>query len=110
MTSSKWYVIDTSKVDNDTFASKNAGGMQCRYFILKPGEGEERKKDEEDSYLKSFPILLPLSGIPGSGHMLCPWDTPTCVTTRQKNSTYRDRIEDKIYMYMFYFLHQLAQC
>lgn len=29
------------------------------------------------SYLKSLPILLPLSGIPGSGHILCPWDTPT---------------------------------
>lgn len=38
------------------------------------------------SYLKSLPILLPLSGIPGSGHKLCPWDTPTWVTTKQKTA------------------------
>ena len=38
------------------------------------------------SYLKSEPSLLPLSGTPGSGHILCPWDTPTWVTTRQKTA------------------------
>lgn len=27
-------------------------------------------------YLKSEPFLFPRSGIPGSGHMLCPWATP----------------------------------
>lgn len=41
------------------------------------------------SYLKSLPILLPLSGIPGSGHILCPWDTPTWVTTKQKQHIQR---------------------
>lgn len=36
-----------------------------------------RNTHVKGSYLKSLPILLPLSGIPGSGHILCPWDTPT---------------------------------
>lgn len=27
-------------------------------------------------YLKSETFLFPRSGIPGSGHMLCPWATP----------------------------------
>lgn len=44
-----------------------------------------RTQHRKGSYLKSLPILLPLSGIPGSGHKLCPWDTPTWVTTKQKN-------------------------
>lgn len=56
---------------------------------------KHEKKERKDAYLKSLPILLPRSGIPGSGHMLCPWDAPTCVTTKQKNSIYRGRIEDK---------------
>ena len=48
------------------------------------------------SYLKSLPILLPLSGIPGSGHILCPWDTPTWVTTKQKQHIQRQNSKRNI--------------
>lgn len=49
------------------------------------------RKFPKRAYLKSEPSLFPLSGMPGSGHILCPCDTPTWVTTRQKHSTYSNR-------------------
>lgn len=38
-------------------------------------------------YLKSEPFLFPRSGIPGSGHILCPWATPIWDTTQRRQQT-----------------------